>query len=90
MQSSANPVLFHWLRWRVLCNSLHVVLRQSLARVLTVLLCSGLIWGTLFGLSYVGFHELQGRWNFSLDGNLILTALAGKYRVVTIPQLLKT
>jgi ABC-2 type transport system permease protein len=90
MQSSANPALFHWLRWRVLRNSFRVVLQQSLARVLTVLLCSGVIWGTLFGLSYVGFHELQGRWNFSLEGNLILTLFDVMFIVLTVLLLFST
>src|SRR5262249_6534385 len=56
----------------------------------TVLLCSGVIWGTLFGLSYVGFHEMQGRWNFPLDGNLIGTLFDVMFIVLTVLLLFST
>ena len=36
-------------------------------RLLTILLCSVLIWGLLFALSWKGFHELKVRWDVPLD-----------------------
>src|SRR6266542_3554289 len=66
-----HAALFQWLRWRLLRNSLRVVLNQSFLRVLSILLCSAMIWGSLFALSYVGFHELKTRWSFPLDGQII-------------------
>src|SRR6266496_3367921 len=69
--SRDHALLFQWLRWRLLRNSLRVVLSQSFVRLLTILLCSALIWVGLFALSYTGFHELKTRWNFPLDGRII-------------------
>src|SRR3954471_2844716 len=66
-----HALLFQWLRWRLLRNSLRVVLNLSFMRLLTILLCSALIWGGLFALSYAGFHELKTRWNFPLDRRII-------------------
>jgi ABC-2 type transport system permease protein len=66
-----HALLFRWLRWRLLRNSLRLVLSQSFVRVLTILLCSALIWSGLFVLSYAGFHELKTRWTFPLDGRII-------------------
>jgi ABC-2 type transport system permease protein len=63
--------LFQWLRWRLFRNSFRVVLRQSFLRVLTIVLCSALIWGALFALSLIGFSELKTRWNFPLDGQIL-------------------
>ena len=88
--STNHPLLFQWLRWRMLRNSFRVVMSQSFIRLLTVLLCSALIWGTLFGLSYVGFHEMQGRWNFPLEGNLILTLFDVMFIVLTVLLLFST
>src|SRR5437870_5028913 len=64
-------VLFQRLRWRLWRNSLEVVVRQSLVRVVTILLCSALVWGALFAISYLGFKELKTRWNFPLDGKVL-------------------
>jgi ABC-2 type transport system permease protein len=91
MLASPTPgVLFQWLRWRLLRNSFRVMLRHSAVRLLTVLLCSALIWGTLFALSYLGFHELQTRWNFPLEGNLIGTLFDIMFIVLTALLLFST
>src|SRR5262249_13741508 len=34
-------------------------------------LCSALIWGLLFYVSWRGFYELRERWDFPLDGMLM-------------------
>jgi ABC-2 type transport system permease protein len=60
-------VLFQRLRWRLWRNTLHVVLRRALARVLTILFCSLLVWGGIFAISFLGFRELRDRWNLPLD-----------------------
>lgn len=67
-----EAALMQWLRWRVLCNSLRLVMRQSFLRFLTIILCCILIWGTLFIIGYLGFHELRYSWNVLLDGNFIV------------------
>src|SRR5947209_9605183 len=67
----SQPLLFQWLRLRLLRNSFRVVVQQSFVRLLTILLCSALIWGALFTLSYLGFHELKTRWRLPLDGQIV-------------------
>jgi ABC-2 type transport system permease protein len=64
-------VLFQRLRWRLLRNSLRMLLGQSLVRVLTILCCSLVVWGAVFALSYVGFRELKDRWHVPLDLEII-------------------
>ncbi len=71
----ANPgnefLLFQRLRWRLFCNTIRVVVQRSLLRLATILLCSVLIWGSLFLLSYLGFGELKTRWAFPLNGKIM-------------------
>src|SRR5262245_1699478 len=64
-------ILFQRLRWRLLRNSIQVVFQQSLVRVVSIFLCSVLIWGSLFAISWLGFRELKVRWDFPLDGHLM-------------------
>lgn len=63
-------LLFQKLRWRLLNNTLKVLMERAWARVLTILFCSALIWCTLFFLSWQGFYELKARWRFHLDERL--------------------
>src|SRR5438876_1757951 len=63
-------LLFQRLRWRLWRNTLHVVLRRSLVRVVSILLCSLLVWASLFTICYLGFSELRDRWNIPLDLSL--------------------
>ena len=64
-------VLFRRLRWQLLRNSMRVMMERALIRVVTILLCSLLIWGLLFVVSWMGFHELRVRWDFPLDGRFL-------------------
>lgn len=68
---NGQALLLQWLRWRLLRNTLGVVLRQSVVRVVTILLCSLFIWGALFAMSYVGFAELKRENWFPLDGQIM-------------------
>lgn len=70
MQPTSHSMLFQWLRWRMLGNTARQLIGQSLLRVVTILLCSLLIWGCLFLLSYAGFHALRVK-RIPLDGQLI-------------------
>ncbi len=67
-------LLFQRLRWRLLKNNLRVMLRGSLVRVATILLCSLLIWGSLFALCYFGFQELKDpmRWGLPLNMKIMV------------------
>src|SRR5262245_23548807 len=71
MAEPSSTHLFAWLRWHLLRNSLGLMLRVSLLRVITIFLCSALVWGMLFGVSLVGFQELKSRWDVPLDGFLL-------------------
>jgi ABC-2 type transport system permease protein len=82
--------LFQWLRWRVLRNSFRVLMGQSAVRVLTITACSVMIWGVLFGLGYVGFHEMQTRWNFPLEGQLVGALFDIMFIVLTVLLLFST
>jgi ABC-2 type transport system permease protein len=64
-------LLFQKLRWQLLNNSLRQLLAQSVVRLATILACSVLIWGLIFGLSFAGFHELKVRWDVPLDLRVI-------------------
>jgi ABC-2 type transport system permease protein len=54
-----QPLLFQRLRWTLLRNSTATVWHSSPVRLLTILLCSALVWGGVFAGSAWGFHELQ-------------------------------
>src|SRR5687767_2694324 len=71
MAEAAHARLFRWLRWRLLANSLALMLRGSILRVLTILFCSLLIWGLLFAVSMIGFQELKVRWQVPLNGGIL-------------------
>jgi ABC-2 type transport system permease protein len=62
------PRLFQWLRWRLLRNSTQLLLRGSLLRVATILMCSLLVWGLIFAVGMIGFQELKVKWEVPLDG----------------------
>src|SRR5947209_2323681 len=60
-------LLFQHLRWRLLHNSMRLLMAQSLVRVLTIVAISVLIWGLIFGLTWAGLHELKTRGEVDLD-----------------------
>ncbi len=76
-------LLFQRLRWRLFRNSTQVVFRQSLARVVTILFCSLLIWGSLFAVSLLGFRELKFRFSFPLDGHIMGLIFAVLFMALT-------
>jgi ABC-2 type transport system permease protein len=69
---AASPtLLFQRLRWSLLRNAGSLILSRSFLRVLTIIFCSLLVWGFLFGLSWRGFYELKVRWEVPLDLRLV-------------------
>src|SRR5581483_10391527 len=64
--------LFQWLRWRVACNAGTLLLGNSRVRLVTIVLCSLLVAGTVFAGSYEGFGLLQGR-NIPFSGRIVGT-----------------
>ncbi len=52
-------MMFQWLRWRRLRNTLRHILGQSIIRPLTIFLCSLLVWGFVFFVSYEGFTFMR-------------------------------
>jgi ABC-2 type transport system permease protein len=57
MHQSAS--FFQHLRWRLLCNNAATTVRGSPVRVIVIVACCMLIWGTLFAGSVGGFVLLQ-------------------------------
>jgi ABC-2 type transport system permease protein len=80
----APAQLFHRLRWWQLRNAARLLLERSLARVVTVLVCSLIIWGLLFGASWKGFHELHRTWNVLLNGNILATLFDFMFLALTV------
>src|SRR5438105_695128 len=60
-------LLFQKLRRTLLRNALRYLLAYSLVRLLSMVACSVLIWGLIFGLSWAGWHELRVRGEVDLD-----------------------
>jgi ABC-2 type transport system permease protein len=79
-----QPLLFQRLRLRLFRNTLRVVLSRSPVRVLTILLCSVLIWGTLFAGSYEGFRFMQEGVHLPLDGDIALLLFDVLFLVLTV------
>ena len=80
----APSLLFQNLRWVLFRNSMTILLTQSWVRVITIGYCCALIWGSLFALSWYGFHDLKVRWNFPLEGTLIETVLDIFFFLLTV------
>jgi ABC-2 type transport system permease protein len=60
--SSPRPGwLFQQLRWNLLRNAARVVMNGSPVRLVTIVLCSALVWVTVFGISGLGFLFLEER-----------------------------
>ena len=60
-----QPLLFQQLRWRLLHNAVAALRRGASARLITICLCSLLVWGCVFAASWLGFDflRLQNRYN---------------------------
>ncbi|MCI0378881.1 MAG: hypothetical protein L0215_14840, partial [Gemmataceae bacterium] len=90
MNTSSPGLLLQRLRWALFRNSLRVVMGQSLPRVLTIFLCSGLIWGLLFYVSWMGFHELKTRWDIPLDISLMAKVFDLMFLALTVMLIFST
>src|SRR5947209_218173 len=53
--------LFQQLRWNLLRNATRVVMNGSPVRLVTIILCSALVWATVFVISGLGFLFLAER-----------------------------
>ncbi|GIW82247.1 MAG: hypothetical protein KatS3mg105_4054 [Gemmatales bacterium] len=67
---ASQPALFHWLRGRLLRNSVAVVLENSFIRVIGIGVLSLLIWGFVFAISVEGFAFLA-RQRVPLTGAIV-------------------
>jgi ABC-2 type transport system permease protein len=54
-----QPLLFQCLRWRLLHNSAATVVQNSPVRLISILLCSLLVWAGVYAGSLLGFRDLQ-------------------------------
>ncbi len=59
-------------------------MERSLLRVITIVLCSLIIWGLLFMVSWRGFHELRARWDVMLNGKLLATLFDFLFLALTL------
>ncbi len=64
--------LFQWLRWRVVANAGTLLFRNSRMRLLTIILCSLFVGGTVFAASYTGFFILHKQ-NIPFSGRIVGT-----------------
>ncbi len=78
-------LLLQGLRWRLFCNSLSLLLKQSWLRPATVLYCCLIIWVMLFSVTWFGFREVKTRFpEFALDSGLIEHLFALFFCTLTI------
>lgn len=82
--------LFQWLRWRLLCNTFGLMVRVSLLRVLTIVLCSVVIWGMLFTGAFLALRELQSRWGVPLDGRTMTLIFSVMFFALTVLLIFST
>jgi ABC-2 type transport system permease protein len=82
--TASSALLFRHLRLRLLRNSLRVMMERSLLRVITILLCSLIIWGLLFIASWRGFHDLRVTWDVMLNGKLLATLFDFLFLALTL------
>jgi ABC-2 type transport system permease protein len=72
---NANPVnqslLFFRLRLALLRNSWRTTIDQSSMRPLTILLCSLVVWGFVFAISWGGFFFLQMEVGVPMTGEIV-------------------
>src|SRR5581483_5041756 len=68
----SQPRLFQWLRWRVVRNAGTLLFRNSRIRLVTIILCSLLIAGSVFAGGYEGFGLLQKQ-NIPFSGRIVGT-----------------
>lgn len=54
-----TPVLLQWLRWRLLRNSLATLFQGSPVRLITIVVCSLMVWTGIYAVSVWGFRSLQ-------------------------------
>jgi hypothetical protein len=84
MSQVSLPQLFRRLRWQLARNAARVMLERSQARVVTIVVCSLVIWALLFAVSWMGFHELQVRWKVGLNGGFMELILDALFLALTI------
>src|SRR5438445_10364260 len=84
MATPTSALLFRRLRWRQLRNWTRLMMDHSLVRIITIIVCSLLIWGLLFAVSWKGFHELRVTWDVMLNGKLLETVFDFMFLALTI------
>jgi ABC-2 type transport system permease protein len=82
--------LFQWLRWHRLKNTLAVLFRGSLARVISIVLCSAVIWVGVFAISMLGFSALQVELRVPLDDRILVTLFSLLFVVLMLLLIFST
>jgi ABC-2 type transport system permease protein len=88
---AAHPSrLFQWLRWRLLSNTLGVLVRRSLVRLVTIVACSVLIWAGVFLLGWLGFSVLFRELHLPANGAIMGTLFSLLFVVLAVLLLFST
>jgi ABC-2 type transport system permease protein len=66
-----QALLFHRLRIKLLRNSWRTMVGQSSMRPLTIVLCSLIVWGFVFAISWGGFFFLRTEVGVPLTGEIV-------------------
>ena len=85
-----EPRLFQGLRWRLLRNQFRLLREHGQARVFTIFLCSLLIWGGLFAVSYLGFREIHLKYQIDLESRVICLIFDLMFGALTVLLLFST
>src|SRR5436305_1142040 len=90
MTAPSPSHVYDWLRWRLFRNSLRLMLGGSVARVVSIVLCSLLVWGLIFAASYYGFSVLKTRFTIALDGPTLTFLLSLLFFALTVLLIFST
>jgi ABC-2 type transport system permease protein len=58
---AGTPLLLQWLRWRLLRNSIATLFHGSPVRLITIVICSLMVWTGITAVSVWGFRSLQAQ-----------------------------
>ncbi len=81
--------IFQRLRGRLLRNTLRTAIEGSTLRLLTILLCSLLIWGGIFAVGWEAFHYFRSA-NVYLAGGIVETVFDLLFLALTVLLLFST
>jgi ABC-2 type transport system permease protein len=82
--------LFQWLRWRWLRNTFAELLRRARVRLITILVCSAMIWIGVFAFSMLGFYALRAELRIPLDDRIFVALFSLLFVVLMVLLIFST